>query len=277
MCGLGHADVKDFNPDKYYNGGYFDGTHRDGYVDYQGSEAILKREFRDSLQHLRSFGVDHGSILEIGCAYGFFLDEASAHFSPYGIEIAQEAVAACHARGLAHVRQGIASAESIAPLPLMDAIVMLDVVEHLEQPREVLAMAVQKLRVGGTVMVTTGDFSSLCAKTLGKRWRLMTPPQHLWFFTPVSLAKIGVSMGLELVSVQHPWKLVPLSLICYQLTRPFGIQLKLHAKMSELGLPVNLFDAMRLVFKKTSHVATHLAEAAPPPCAAEMTSEGMPS
>ena len=51
----------------------------------------------------------------------------------------------------------------------------------------------------------------------------MTPPQHLSFFTPASMRKMLAGAGLEVVSLTHPWKRVPVSLIAYQLQRMAGI------------------------------------------------------
>jgi hypothetical protein len=43
---------------------------------------------------------------------------------------------------------------------------------------------------------------------------------------------------------------VPLSLISFQLTRMSGLRPKRIAISNRLGLPVNLFDAMRVVLRK---------------------------
>src|SRR3954469_14126715 len=72
-CGLGRADARDFNPDNYYNQAYFDGGCSDGYVDYKGAENVLRQEFRSTLQLIRQLGPARGKLLEVGCAYGFFL------------------------------------------------------------------------------------------------------------------------------------------------------------------------------------------------------------
>ena len=68
-------------------------------------------------------------------------------------------------------------------------------------------------------MVTTGDFASLYAKPAGAHWRLMTPPQHLWYFTRESIARLGQSLRLRLESFGHPWKVVPMSLLMFQIGR----------------------------------------------------------
>jgi hypothetical protein len=48
----------------------------------------------------------------------------------------------------------------------------------------------------------------------------------------------------------HPWKIVPLSLIVFQFRRMLGIRPSAAAAASRVGLPVNLFDAMRVVLRK---------------------------
>jgi len=90
----------------------------------------------------------------------------------------------------------------------------------------------------------------MVSRVFVKRWRLMTPPQHLWFFTPKALELMGNRLGLELVSVEHPSKKVPLSLMLYQMCRPFNYQLKPHPFLGSIGLTINTFDAMRLIFRK---------------------------
>ena len=76
----------------------------------------------------------------------------------------------------------------------------------------------------------------------------MTPPQHLWFFTPDSIARLADSLALKVEALDHPWKLVPLSLVTFQLRRMLGLPAR--AGQSRMGLPINLFDAMRVVLRK---------------------------
>jgi SAM-dependent methyltransferase len=251
-CGLGIADARDFDPSTYYDAGYFNGSRNDGYADYQASERILRTEFQKIVEKLQSLGVRTGTLLELGCAYGFFLMEAKKQYEVYGIEIADDAVKACQARGLDNVIQGTATQSELDRIPSLDVLVMLDVIEHLEKPEQVLQSVAAKLKPGGIAMLTTGDFSSIASRLFGKYWRLMTPPQHLWFFTPEALRLIGKRASLELVSVEYPSKRVPLSLILYQLLRPFKSQVKLPTWLSAVGVPVNTFDAMRVVFRKAN-------------------------
>src|SRR5262249_2255857 len=86
-------------------------------------------------------------------------------------------------------------------------------------------------------------------------WRLMTPPQHLWYFTRASIERFARPLGLRMESFDHPWKIVPVSLITFQLRRMLGLRPAGTPAASRVGVPVNLFDAMRLVLGKGERVA----------------------
>jgi SAM-dependent methyltransferase len=247
-CGLGRTEAPAFDPGRYYTDDYFTGQHADGYADYRGAEAVLRREFASTVAFIRARR-GGGRLLEVGCAYGFFLQEAKPFFEVTGIELAADAAAHARSCGL-DVLTGVADEATLEQLGSFDVIAMLDVIEHLPDPLELLRLLGRHLAPGGIIVVTTGDFASLVARLLGKHWRLMTPPQHLWFFTPDSLSRMGRSAGLDCEHVDHPWKIVPLSLVLFQLRRMIGLPQTAQPRAGGVGLPLNLFDAMRVVLRK---------------------------
>jgi SAM-dependent methyltransferase len=249
-CGLGSATVSSFDPSSYYTKAYFDGSHPDGYADYIECEPVIREEFRGLVNSLRH-AKPKGKLFEIGSAYGFFLMEAEPYYDVHGVEIAEEAAGFARSRGL-DVQSSAVSRQAFDQVGRLDVVVMLDVIEHLEDPASVLQLCADYLRPGGVVMITTGDFGSLFAKFSGKHWRLMTPPQHLWYFTKLSISKMAARYGLEMENFVHPWKRVPISLVLYQLRRMFAIKLP-HEGLTffnHIGLPINLFDAMRVILRK---------------------------
>jgi SAM-dependent methyltransferase len=250
FCGIGRATVRDFDPTRYYTRAYFEGGHDDGYANYGRSEAVLRKEFARITAKLRAVAPQGGPLLEIGCAYGFFLQAARLHWQVYGLEISAEAVEHCHAAGLITVRHGMANRESLSALSAFQAIVMLDVIEHLSDPIGLLEACREKLLPGGVLMLTTGDFGSPLARFLGSRWRLMTPPQHLWFFTIPGFRALAQRQGWEVVRVSHPGKRVPLSLILFQIRRMLGLAPRVSASGAGIGIPVNLGDAMLLILRR---------------------------
>ncbi len=250
VCGLGAASQEQFDPKEYYTAEYFHSQTRGGYPDYLASERVLRAEFRTIVDGIRRL-VPSGSLLEIGAAYGFFLLEASAHYAVHGVEIAGEAAAFARARGL-DVRTGTLTRHLLEEIGPVDVITMFDVIEHLEDPRATLCLCGEFLRPGGAMVLTTPDFASALAGIAGRRWRNMTPPQHLWYFTPDSLAKLAAAGGLAVSHIAHPWKRVPISLILQQIGLSVGLRLpqSLLSWASRLGVAVNLFDTMRIVLRK---------------------------
>jgi SAM-dependent methyltransferase len=239
---------QDFDLEKYYSETYFNGNVDDGYADYIGSEEVLRPEFRRTviqLAHSHSKGV----LLEFGCAYGFFLMEAAPFFERVeGIELCEDAVRFCRSRGL-NVGRGVVDASTLrGPY---DAAVGLDVIEHIPDPHETVKLIAGRLNPGGTLLLTTGDWTSLLARAMGSRWRLMTPPQHLSFFTPLSMTLMLEAAGLRVVELSHPGKRVPLSLLAYQLQRLAGLKPRLFPALTKWGIPINLWDAMRVVAVKS--------------------------
>lgn len=247
-CGLGRAVAVNFEPNEYYNTDYFSGGCADGYADYCGSETVLRREFASAVAFIRNFRAE-GRLLDVGCAYGFFLKEAQPFYEVSGIEISQQAAEFCRRSGL-QVVTGPVEETTLQQLAVMDVIVMFDVIEHLPDPRQTLDLCCRHLTRDGILVITTGDFASLYARLARRHWRLMTPPQHLWYFTPKSMKGLARAVGLELQCCDHPWKVVPLSLITFQLRRMAGAGRVRTRSGSRIGIPINLFDAMRCVLRK---------------------------
>ncbi len=249
-CGLGSATKGGFDPKTYYDADFFNGNTEGGYPDYITSEKVLRAEFRTVLDRVRQL-VPSGTLIEIGAAYGFFLLEARDHYQVHGVEIADEAAEFARERGL-DVRTGGLTRSILEEIGPIDVAVMLDVIEHLEDPKAALELCSEFLRPGGAVVLTTPDFASAVARIAGKSWRNMTPPQHLWYFTRDSITRMAAAAGLELCHVCHPWKRVPISLIVQLIGRWTGLESPRSTltTLSKVGLPVNLFDAMRIVLRK---------------------------
>jgi SAM-dependent methyltransferase len=94
-CGFVSAnlDLTDDEIAKLYERSYF---HGDEYLDYAAEEESLRLNFRARLRTLRRIVTDlpKRDIFEIGCAYGFYLDEAQPFArSVAGIDISHDAIA----------------------------------------------------------------------------------------------------------------------------------------------------------------------------------------
>jgi len=76
-----------------------------------------------------------------------------------------------------------------------DGIVCLQVIEHLPQPRPLLAALRQRLADGGWLLLTTPNAASLRARLTGQRWTEVRKPGHVVLFTDRSLRALLDSLG----------------------------------------------------------------------------------
>jgi len=93
-----------------------------------------------------------------------------------------------------------------------------------------------------------GVYSS--AGCVGRHWRLMTPPQHLFFFTRKSLTTILAGHDMRIVECFHPWKHVPVGLAAYQVLSRLGLSAPRSPSLSKLSIRVNLYDAILMAGRR---------------------------
>jgi SAM-dependent methyltransferase len=191
-----------------------------------------------------------GSLLDVGCATGSFLSEAQKHgFTGVGVEISAEAGRLAREQYGLRVHNDLFSTELTAGS--FDIVTLWDVVEHLASPSRVLRRAHELLKPGGVLILTTGDVSSWWARITGRRWPLLTPPQHLFFFTPQSMRVLVRDAGFEGVNIAHSvGKYVHGKLLSLKMSESFGMLGRFFASLSRsLGLDkkayfINLGDLM---------------------------------
>jgi 2-polyprenyl-3-methyl-5-hydroxy-6-metoxy-1,4-benzoquinol methylase len=241
---------ENFNTLDIYDEGYFQGGQEDGYADYQSSEKILRAEFRSVLKKLLTYFKETGGkkLLEIGSAYGYFLDEASAYFDCYGIEVNKEGVEQSNKRGLKVFEE--LNENVTGRIGKVDAVVMLDVIEHLNNPLQTVSQLYEMMNPGGIILIVTGNHNSLLSKIMKQNWRLMTPPQHTFFFSEKTLKALVARAGFNILSADSPWKTVPLGLPFYQVGSRIGFRIKSLENISSVGIPLNLFDTTRIIARK---------------------------
>lgn len=176
----------------YYGSGYFNGGD---YHAYETSAAFAKSNFRDLTRRLATIQAS-GALLELGCAYGYFLDEAQGSWKVEGVDISAHAVEQAAGRFGSSVQSGDFMEMEFGS-GKYDWIVMWDVIEHLDQPQAYLDKCYSLLRPNGYLALTTGNVTSRAAKLMGKRWRLLTPPSHLTFFSATGMRLILERAGLK--------------------------------------------------------------------------------
>src|SRR5438093_2137162 len=141
-------------------------TRGQGYSNYLGEERNHRANAAARLDLLERHLLP-GRLLDVGCAAGFFLDEARRWgWQCEGVELAPTMVE--HARhGLGLTVHDLAFDEIDLESAAFDAITMWDYLEHSIDPVGDLERAVALLRPGGVLAVSTGDATSLAARVSG--------------------------------------------------------------------------------------------------------------
>jgi SAM-dependent methyltransferase len=178
-----------------YEGDYFTGAE---FGDYASQRPTFARNFQDTIRRMRDAGAASGRLLEVGCAYGFFLEQARADFEAVGIDVNAAAIEA--ARGLGVDAMCVEFLDYVTP-DTFDVVCLWDTIEHVLEPRAYLEKARDLLRPDGMLFLTTGDIGSLVARLRGRKWRMIHPPSHLNYFSRVTMTRLLQSVGFDVVSV----------------------------------------------------------------------------
>jgi 2-polyprenyl-3-methyl-5-hydroxy-6-metoxy-1,4-benzoquinol methylase len=224
-----------------------------GYLDYVEDEELHRVNARKRLDALRKHAAP-GALLDVGCAAGFFLDEArKAGWRPHGIELSTSMASWANSRlGLQVERVPFGDAE-LQP-HAYDAITMWDYIEHSVDPAADLQRSHQLLKPGGILALSTGDIGSLAARLSGSRWHLLTPRHHNYFFQPHTIRRMLERAQFSVVSVAHPAGWYSLQYLTHKLRTMIDQRAVTrvadrlqHARVGRVQVPVNLWDIMVVV------------------------------
>ena len=202
----------------YYYGKNTEDTDTDDDFVYLNQENIgnLNYYYRN-LRSLILERISTGSILDIGCSGGYFLDVMEG-FKLFGVERSPG-----HGK-IAKRKYGdnifIGAFEEYKPPDfLFDCISIQDVLDHMVDPLGALKKCNKLLKPGGTLVVKVHDMSSLYAKIMGRNFYAFIPPRHLFFFNRFSIAMALKEASFDIVLSKHMAHLMFLSTIIYRLSR----------------------------------------------------------
>ena len=236
---------------KIYSRNYFFGEE---YSDYFADKRVLQKNFLQRLQVLSRYleaGI-HDNLLEIGCAYGFFLDVARGHFKTVrGIDINADGVAFAKEKlGLDTIRDDFLKHDFGSEI--FDVVCLWDTIEHLRDPHLYLEKIAHHTKKGSLIALTTGDIESINAKLRKENWRLIHPPTHLHYFSKKSIEKLLNQCGFEVVYNRHCGFYRSIDNIAYNifvLRRKNKYLYQLFKKFA-FDFYLNLFDIMYVIGRK---------------------------
>jgi len=161
------------------------------------------KKFLDRIVNLLGRPPGEIRLLDVGCSSGAFLNSAiKLGFRAEGVEPAPKAAATAQAAGL-KVRQGLLHEAGYAD-EQFDAITLFEVIEHLQQPQELLRECRRILRPGGILLIGTGNAGSWSMSAMGARWEYLHIEKHgghVSFFNPGSIASLAHRTGFSVAAI----------------------------------------------------------------------------
>jgi 2-polyprenyl-3-methyl-5-hydroxy-6-metoxy-1,4-benzoquinol methylase len=179
-----------YRESSYYAGGAC------GYADasYSAQETALRATFKRLLRNLAKRGLTGGDLLEVGCGYGYLLDEARSFFDRrVGTDFSSQAAEIARATGAEVFVGGI---EQVSPDRKFDCIIAIQVIEHVYQPLSFVKQVAGHTKTGGHIVVATPDIGGALRKTMGRRWPSFKVPEHVVYFDFQSLRALMHQAGL---------------------------------------------------------------------------------
>jgi 2-polyprenyl-3-methyl-5-hydroxy-6-metoxy-1,4-benzoquinol methylase len=144
-------------------------------------------------------------ILDVGCGDGRFLeilrDAGSPAWRLEGIEIDAGAAKACAAKGF---RAHVGRVEEFRDAEGFDAIVMLQLIEHVDDPVAISRRVFELLRPGGCFIVETPNLAGLDYSAFrGRWWGHYHFPRHWNLFSTESLHRMLREQGFEIARTEY--------------------------------------------------------------------------
>jgi 2-polyprenyl-3-methyl-5-hydroxy-6-metoxy-1,4-benzoquinol methylase len=188
--------------ENYYNREqWFNGGEPGGYRDYDEQTVSSLNMIKEIFEEINSDR--HLSILDLGCGYGSHLELAADRgWQCFGVEPSD------HARAVAQLRlEGkamiVKSINELIP-HCFDLILMLDVIEHVSNPVELLYPLYNIGAIQGKtkLILTTPNAGSRLAISDPVNWPYHHPPSHLTYYNEKSLNKLLKKLRFSEITIK---------------------------------------------------------------------------
>lgn len=191
---------------------------------YEEEVAPLRKTYGRYLDRASAGMKSKGTLLEVGCGNGFFLEEAKLRGwkDVRGVEPSVDAIA--HADPVIResivcdiMRSGLFPAESV------DMICLFQVFDHLPDPAGVLDACVEALKPGGRILCLNHNVEAVSARILGERSPIIDV-EHTYLYSPQTISTLFESHGLHVRETGRVLNTYPLRYIFRLLPLPKAVK-----------------------------------------------------
>jgi len=161
-------------------------------------EALQKALYAQRVRMVESAAcITNGHVLDVGCGRGLLLEAFRRRgWQVQGTELSDQA--ARYARQVVRIPVETGRLEEIGfPEGHFDAVTMWHVLEHVHDPRVLLAEASRILKPGGVLLVGVPNFSGIEARVFRDKWFHLDVPRHVTHLTKSMLKQALRENGLQ--------------------------------------------------------------------------------
>lgn len=195
-----------------------------------------REDFRLIREHLLGIGLGSMDVLDVGCYTGDLLASLPKHIRGFGVEANRQAAQIAAGRGVVVVADTISSlAEGSEKY---DAIVACDVIEHVADPLSFMQVLRERMRPGGRLLITTGNFDSWLWRLMGAGYWYCSFPEHISFIGRKWVQSVASSVGMR-----------PLEITTFNYRGGFGGPLRL-AMLAIYGASPTLYGGLRRLLRR---------------------------
>jgi len=204
------------------------------------------------------------ALLEIGCHAGVLLDRfRSQGWNVSGVEPDARAANFARSHFRLDVRANTLEDAGYDPATF-DAVVMLHVIEHLDDPAGTVGAIAWVLRPGGFLVVETPVYDTLMYRLFGRRERNLSCDGHIVFYTGRTLGALLERCGFKIVAQQRVGRTLTLGRLLWNIgvmSKSKTVQQMIERLSAALGLMhrgklyLNTRDIVRVFAQKIASVA----------------------
>lgn len=179
--------------DKYYKSNF-------DYVAGKANEIAIRVRARNILKTLKKINPLGSNLLDIGSGYGYFAEEAhNIGIDTSAIEPSRSFHSSSMYRpacrqgryiNIALYKENFDSFLSRNKNRRYDYITIIHVIEHMNNPQNMIRSACKLLSPKGILYIETPNLDSYLYKAEQNNYTFLTPPDHLWIFSKKSIQTI---------------------------------------------------------------------------------------
>lgn len=206
-------DASNIEPEKFYGKDYYEGSQEYSYIDERKVLKYHNYVWDARLRKIIKHSPPSGKFLDVGCSFGGFVQSAMKYYSAYGLDISRYAIQSGNHRMKEKSKGEPLFYGSLDYLPenevfkknTFSVITMIEVAEHLANPKMHFQNAYHLLKDGGILLIQTANFHGWQAINAGLDYHYFLPG-HLTYYNASSLKqllmKVGFSKFLEFIPVE---------------------------------------------------------------------------